>query len=309
MIDSPTERRLPWMALALSFLSVGVGHVYCGRVAKGLVLYFAWFAVPILCLIAAVLPVSTLTMVACILVPVISIFAIYLHAAVDAYRSAKRCDPHYKLQDYNRAGIYGLLIAVQLVSSLALMAGTRAFVFEAFYIPMRSMNPTVLEGDRVLVNKLIARNRFPERGDLIVFHNPTPQGGRNFIKRVIALAGDTVVIEGDHVEINGKRLPRERIPGEALREIQDQITGNAFYEFNTGRRYKVGYGDFVGKKPVRERFEIVVPARSVFVLGDNRDRSRDSRHFGAIHMVDVIGYAQYVHFPAESWSRFGASLN
>ena len=305
MTDSHNERRLPWVALALSFLSIGVGHIYCGRIAKGLVLYFAWFAVPVLGLVAAVLPISSLTLLACILVPVTSIFAIYLYAAFDAYFLAKRSTPHYKLQDYNRAGIYGLLILVQLACPVALTAGMREFVFEAFYIPTRSMNPSILQGDRVLVNKLIARKRFPERGDLIVFYNPGSEGGIVFIMRVVALAGDTVVIHGEHVEINGRRLQRDRIPPEALRSIQNQLSGNAYYESNAGRRYKVGYGDSSGEEPTRGRFEFTVPDRSVFVLGDNRDRSRDSRYFGAVHIGDVIGYVQYIFFPAETWSRFG----
>jgi signal peptidase I len=305
MTDLHAERRLPWVALALSFLSMGVGHIYCGRVARGLTLYVAWFAVPVLGLLAAVLPVSAVTLAACILAPPIAILAIYLYAAVDAYRTAKRTGSDYKLQDYNRARIYWMLILVQLACPVALTAGARELVFEAFYIPARSMTPSILYGDRVLVNKLIARDRFPERGDLVVF-KPRSEDGVAFIKRVVALAGDTIVIDGEGVEINGARLQRDRIPPEALRAIGDQLAGDVYYEFNAGRRYKVAYGDSGGDgNPRRDRQEFKVPDDSVFVLGDNRDQSRDSRQLGAIHVGDIVGYVQYVYLPVESWTRFG----
>ena len=306
MTDSHSERRLPWAALALSFLSIGVGHIYCGRAGKGLVLFFAWFAVPVLGLAAAVLPVSSLTLLVCILVPVISICAIYLYAAFDAYYLAKRSGPHYKLKDYNRGGIYCLLILVQLAYPIALTTGMREFVFEAFYIPMRSMKPNILQGDRILVNKLGVHDRFPERGDLVVFCNPGSEGGNVFVKRVVALAGDTIAIDGEYVEINGRRLQRDRVPPDALRGIRSQLAGKVYYEFNGGRRYRVVYGDSGAGEATRGPFEFTIPDRSAFVLGDNRDRSRDSRHFGAIHVSDVIGYVQYIYLPAETWSRFGA---
>lgn len=309
MTEMPNHRRRPWVALALSLLAMGVGHIYCGRVGKGLVLYVPWFVAPILVLVAAVLPVSSATLVMCILLPTLLLFAIHIYAALDAYLSARRSDPGYKLQDYNRAGIYALLILVQLTGPVGLTVGVREFVFEAFYIPAQSMSPTVLRGDRVLANKLAIRKRFPERGDLVVFRNPEPEGGTVFIKRVVALAGDTVVMDGEHVEINGKRLERVRIPSEALRDDQLQPAATGYHEFNAGRRYMVGYVESGEAGPNRDRFEMTVPDRSVFVLGDNRDRSRDSRHFGAIHMGDLIGYVQYNYYPAQNWSRFGAFRN
>ncbi len=284
---------------------MGVGHVYCGRNAKGLALYVCWFAVPILALVAALLPASAFTLVVCLLAPAISVLVIYCYAASDAYRLARRSDPHYKLQDYNRNRVYVLLILVQLTCSVVLIAGIREFVLEAFYIPSRNMTPSILQGDRILVNKLLGGNRFPDRGDLIVFRNPGSKGGRNFISRVVALAGDRVVVEGDRVEVNGTPLQRDRIPPEALRNIQNQVAGRASYETNAGRRYKVIYGDLAGGTPPRKRTELTVPGRSVFVLGDNRDRSLDSRGFGAVHVGDVIGFVQYIYYPAESWSRFG----
>ena len=73
-----TSRRVPWIALALSFLSAGVGHLYCGRIAKGLPLYFAWLLVPLGITIAALLPPSPLSFVLLVLLPVVVVLIVYL---------------------------------------------------------------------------------------------------------------------------------------------------------------------------------------------------------------------------------------
>ena len=99
-----TSRRVPWVALALSFLSAGVGHLYCGRIAKGLPLYFAWLLVPLGITIAALLPPSPTSFVLLVLLPVVIVFIVYLYAAIDAWRLAYQIGSGYSLRDYNRAG-------------------------------------------------------------------------------------------------------------------------------------------------------------------------------------------------------------
>src|SRR5690349_19769646 len=184
MASLVTSRRVPWVALALSFLSAGVGHLYCGRITKGLPLYFAWLLVPLGITIAALLPPSPLSFVLLVLLPIVIVFTLYLYAALDAWRLADQIGPGYSLRDYNRAGIYWLLIVVQLAYSIALIVGVRSFVYEAFRIPTSSMSPTILAGDRILVRKLLTRDHVPNRGDLVVYRNPTPTGAFNYIGRV-----------------------------------------------------------------------------------------------------------------------------
>lgn len=302
---SESTRRIPWVAMSLSFLSAGVGHIYCGRIFKGLLLYFAWFVVPLAALIGALYDASLGTLFGLILVPIIVVTLLYFYAASDAYSIAKRSEPAYKLKDYNRSAIYWLLILVELVYPVALTIGVREYVLEAFYLPTKSMSPSFLPSDRVLVNKLASRKTFPERGDVIVFRNPEPTGGRVFIKRVIGVAGDRIRIDGDQIEVNGKQLERERVPTESLDAIRDQIDGDVFYESQSGKRYQVMYGGTSVSQDAAEPAEIEVPLRSVFVMGDNRNLSRDSRYFGSIHVGDVLGYVDYIFWPSESWSRFG----
>jgi signal peptidase I len=249
--------------------------------------------------------------------PAVAVLAVYVYAAIDAWRLANKIGSDYSLRDYNRAGVYGLLIAVQLVYPIGLIVAVRGLVYEAFLIPSRSMNPTILEGDRILARKLLPQNHFPERGDLIVYHNPTPTGAVKFIGRVVAVAGDHIEISGQRVTVNGNVLARDRVPAESLQLLGDQAKGRVDYEVNSGRRYLVAYGDSSDgdssegdASPGRRAqgdFEGTIPQRHVFILGDNRDRANDSRRFGPVPMGDIVGYVDYIYWPAESWSRFGVA--
>ena len=296
--------RKPWVATALSLLSAGLGHVYCGRIAKGLLLYFAWFLLPALCFLASLLAPSTSVLVGFILLPVAVMLGVYVYAAIDAFLVAKREPDSYQLKDYNRTGIYLMMLAVYLIGPISLTAAVREFAYEAFYVPTNSMSPSIVAGDRVLVNKVRPRQTFPTRGTLVVFRNPAPEGAGVFIKRVVAVAGDQLVIDADQVEVNGKPLQRDPLPRESLGSIRSIVgaKAEAYEETNAGRRYRVMLGE---PKVEAGRVETVVPDRCVFVLGDNRQTSRDSRHFGPVHLGDVVGYVDYIYYPAGDWSRFG----
>jgi signal peptidase I len=302
-----TSRRVPWVALALSFLSAGVGHLYCGRIAKGLPLYFAWLLVPLGITLAALLPPSPTSFLLLVLLPVVIVFSVYMYAAIDAWRLADQIGPAYSLRDYNRAHVYWLLIVVQMIFSIGLIAGVRGLVYEAFRVPSNSMSPTILPGDRFLARKLLTRDHVPNRGDLIVYRNPTPSGAANFVARVVAVAGDHLKINGEHLFINGKELERDRVPNESLNFLGNQATGRVAMEENSGRRYLVAYGNSKEGDRAQNDFDGAIPEHHVFVLGDNRDRAKDSRHFGTIHLADIVGYVEYIYWPSESWSRFGVA--
>ena len=302
-----TSRRVPWVALALSFLSAGVGHLYCGRIAKGIPLYFAWLLLPLSITIAALLPPSLTSFVLLVLLPVVIVFIVYLYAAIDAWRFAYEIGSDYSLRDYNLAAIYWLLIVVQMVYSIGLIAGVRGLVYEAFRIPTSSMSPTILSGDRILARKLLTGDHVPQRGDLIVYRNPTPTGGTKFIGRVVAVEGDHLEINGERLVINGKELERDRVPNGSLKFLGNQLNGRVANEVNSSRRYLVTYDDSKDGGRAQGDFDAIIPERHVFVLGDNRDRSKDSRHFGSIHLADIVGYVDYIYWPSESWSRFGVA--
>jgi signal peptidase I len=178
----------------------------------------------------------------------------------------------------------------------------RANVFEAFYIPTGSEAPNVLPGDHILVNKLALHGKVPRRGDVVTFRSPRNRS-QNWIKRVIALPGDTVEVRKNKVFVNGKELERDRVSPASLSALGAELSGEVFYETNAGSRYKILLEP--AKSPVNFAPK-KVPDGSCFVLGDNRDRSEDSRQFGFVPLGDIQGLVQYIYWPALSWSRFGA---
>jgi signal peptidase I len=300
------SRRIPWIALALSFLSAGVGHLYCGRIAKGLTLYFAWLLLPICIAVALSLPASTASLIFLLLLPVVIVVGVYLYAAIDAWRTASLIGP-YSFRDYNRVAVYWMMIAAQIAFSMGMIAVVNGVAYEAFLIPSKSMSPTILKGDRVVANKILPEHNFPARGDLIAYLNPTSKGGKKFIGRVVATAGDEIKIDGERVFVNSEELERESVADENLKLLGDQAKGRVEYEVNSGRRYLVSLEQSSKVNDDDVVFEAKVPERHVFILGDNRNLSRDSRHFGSIHLGDIVGHVEYVYWPSGSWSRFGVA--
>jgi signal peptidase I len=158
------------------------------------------------------------------------------------------------------------------IGALVVALLIKAFLLQAFYIPSASMEPTLHEDDRVLVNKLSYRTGDVERGDIIVFEKPEGAGGDidDFIKRVIGLPGETVSFSGGSVFIDGRQLDESYIDG-APTNTGSVINGcsNAPAVPDT----------------------CIVPESMVFVLGDNRVSSQDSRFFGPIDEDTIVGRA------------------
>jgi signal peptidase I len=158
-----------------------------------------------------------------------------------------------------RPGRTALEWGVLIVAALLIAVVIRTFVFQAFYIPSESMVPTLKVGDRVLVNKLSYDLHDPRRGDIVVFHAPKSAQTadiKDLVKRVVGLPGETIEGKNGRVYINGRLLSEPYLPA--------------------GVRSR----DF---GPVK------VPPDSYFMLGDNRQFSKDSIYFGAIKRDKFIG--------------------
>jgi signal peptidase I len=185
--------------------------------------------------------------------------------------------------------------------AIAIALYFRGNVMEAFYCPSDSMTPTILKGDRFLANKLVQRQQ-PNYGDIVVFLGP---GSRDkvFVKRVVGLPGDTVAVRGRDVLINGQKLTRQPVSPLSDGSRSDH-EGQIERETNGDSTYEVQFGDAEDK--IADYPETKVPGGNCFVLGDNRDHSDDSRKFGVVPLGDILGKAEYLHFPVSNWSRFGA---
>ena len=156
---------------------------------------------------------------------------------------------------------------VILLVSFALVFGfVRPFVMEAFWIPSGSMIPTLEIGDRVLVNKFIYRFTDPRRGDIIVFES-VDNSNEDLIKRVVGLPGDKIAVRGGKLFVNG--------------EPQKEPYTNK-------------------KLPDRSFFaQTTVPKNHVFVMGDNRGNSADSRVFGPLPEKNIEGEAFLRFWPPD----------
>ncbi len=172
-------------------------------------------------------------------------------------------------QELLRTLVEWLLVAV---CALAMALLIRMFLVQAYYIPSSSMEATLREDDRVLVNKLSYRFGDIQRGDVIVFSKPDGAPGEinDFIKRVIALPGETVAFS------NGQVL----IDGEPYNEPYVDLTRT----FVNGRLMDCA------NEPASADY-CLVPEGTVFVMGDNREGSTDSRTFGPIEIDSIVGRA------------------
>ncbi len=220
----------------------------------------------------------------------------------------------------------------------------RSFVVEAFKIPSGSMIPTLMVGDHIFVNKFtyglrvpftkkkLITFRSPERGEPIVFIYPLDET-KDYIKRVIGLPGDRVRINGDDVFVNDKPLSVEVINLEKDQATAAQIpvTQTAVSElvsvtsvpvFPDWQDYKF-YVESVGERKhliqydsqlTLSEFDVLVPPDHVFVMGDNRDNSADSRVWGFVPIENVKGTAMFIWLSIDydrktiRWNRFGKSI-
>jgi len=195
-----------------------------------------------------------------------------------------------KIQEYIEAILIAILIAAVI----------RTFVVQAYKIPSRSMVPTLLVGDHLLVNKFIYGVKIPvirktilpitdpKQGDIIVFIYPEDRS-KDYIKRVIGVAGDKIEIKNKKIFIN------------------DQPHEDSYGIYSDPRILKDNVRDNYGP--------VVVPTNSLFVMGDNRDESADSRFWGFVNLADVEGKALILYWSWDSedfslrWKRLGHLLH
>lgn len=206
---------------------------------------------------------------------------------------------------------------VSLGSALLLVLVIRSSVIEAFKIPSGSMIPTLLIGDQIFVNKFayglrvpltdwigehplyLFRTSAPSRGDIIVFKYPVDPD-IYFIKRVVGIPGDTIEMKNKVVYVNGKPFERTPVPNDKLDEVFGHWLGDSQAEYPRDRM--AVYHDKFDKETATimidkqsyfsENFEAIkVPEGNYFVMGDNRDNSKDSRFWGFVPFENIKGKA------------------
>ncbi len=194
--------------------------------------------------------------------------------------SGKRRKKKSVLREYAEAAAIAILLALFI----------RTFVVQAFKIPSGSMEPTLLIGDHILVNKFIYGVKLPfirktlipvsepERGDVIVFIYPVDPG-KDFIKRVMGVPGDKVEIIDERLFVNDR--PYSKDPGVYME--RSNLSGNPGSKYNFG--------------------PVTVPEDQYFVMGDNRDHSYDSRFWGFVPESSIKGEAFMIYWSWPHWKR------
>ena len=194
-----------------------------------------------------------------------------------------------------------------LILFLIVMIAFRSAIADWNQVPTGSMKPTILDGDRVVVNKLAYRLRFPltnwellrwsapARGDIITFYSPLDN--ELLIKRVVGIPGDRVALANNALVINGKPSHYSRIDHELITSLDrfQKARHRFFYEHIGQSKHPVMVQP--GTATAYNSFDtITVPAGKFLVLGDNRDNSKDSRVFGLVSADQITGRAFAVAF-------------
>jgi signal peptidase I len=302
-VTSDVHRRKPSVALLLSFLCGGLGHIYCGQLGKGVALFLITAAI-IPVIIAALFLGHTGWAYPLLVGSFVLANVGWYYAIENAFRIARRMPRDYRLKDYNRWYVYLLLIIMSFPTATSFALLIREGVCEAFVIPAKSMLPTIRYGDRVLVDKRAYRHKPVLRGDIVVFLNPNERQQR-WIKRVVGLPGDVVEIKDGHLIINGEKLPCAKIGNIGRDGDGEQLGGEVFQEKNDAATYRICLAEegAEGNRDSQDFPEMTVPLGHCFVLGDNRNQSRDSRDVGPIPLGDIVGQAVCAYWPRWKWLK------
>lgn len=255
-----------------------VGQIYNGQACKGVTIFFFY---PLLFL-AVFLSLHASNIVLSLLSVITIWIGYFLYAFVDAIITARRRRFEYVLHKYNRVIIYvGIIATFFVVEYWFLGYPSSEYIkqncVQAYKIPSASMKPTLLVGDHILVDRRpSARN--PKHGDLIVFEYPV-NPKVDFVKRIVAVGGDTVLIRDKELFVNGKSV------------IEPYVIHADTKTLTAAQSPRDNFGP------------VTVPNDSFFVMGDNRDLSNDSQYWGFVERFRIKGIAKGIYWSLDDENR------
>jgi signal peptidase I len=296
--DPPTPRE-PRVAVVLTFLLPGLGHLYSGVPRRALFLFllsllFGVASVAALKILSAWILPPAFALVGDILAGVLFLSLV----ARDAALHARRAGTAYVLRRYNRWYVYtALFLAVAFLVEPGYLRLLHNFL-QAYRIPSTSMEPTILLGDHIFATPL---RRPPLRGQIVIYSRRK----LFVVKRVVGTPGDTLAMQAAVLSVNGHAVSEPYTS-----HAQERSDFDA--EFLWQRRFLAGKVDTSAYHPTATFWgPIVVPPGNYFVLGDNRPESADSRHWGFVAAESVVQRPTFVYFSWDPqtysvrWSRIG----
>jgi signal peptidase I len=289
------------IAALLSLALPGVGQFYDGNLNKALWLFLGFVLIGCFPGVTiAALYVPAVLMLPLLLISVGLTLGLWGFAIVDAWRGAARRQIYIR-REWQVSGFYVLLLLGGYAFILMLVADVRQHMVQTFNIPTGAMQPGILRGDWLFADK---RYNCPgckaavATGDIGIFVFPNDRT-QYYIKRVIGLPGDRVSIASHGVIVNGRSLSRSQaVEGDFL--VVTEQAGQ--------HRWRVQWKN----TDANNNFDLVVPPGQIFLLGDNRDLSTDSRQFGTVPLSDLVGNARQIWFSLGDggvrWGRLGKVL-
>ncbi len=268
------SRRIPLVALLLSLGTLGLGQMYNGQLGKAVAFFLGWLLLTVVISVAGLF--STLYGM---IISVALLLALFLFALLDALFGAIRAK-EIQLRAYNRWYLYVLVILVTAFGLLPLI-GNNLLPYHAYKVPSGAMEPTLQIGDHLIAHLGCYREKMPQRGDLVIFAYPG-NPSVEYIKRVTCLEGDVLEIKDKALLVNGQPTDEPWVihVDKQMREAPSP---------------RDNFGPFI------------VPEDYIFVLGDNRDNSADSRFFGPVHRRHIKGKVLYVYW-AKDKKRIGVKF-
>jgi len=203
-----------------------------------------------------------------------------------------------------------------LLVFFALMLVFRSAVADWMYVPSGSMNPTIVEGDRILVDKAafgwripfttlrLTRGADPQRGDIVIF--PSPEDGITLVKRVVGLPGDTIELRNEQLLVNGvaTQYASATIDADGQLPAATRSQERHYFTERLGERQHA-IMLMPSRSTLRSFGPVAVPDGQYLMLGDSRDNSKDSRFFGFVPRDSIVGRAHRVLYSldAEHWYK------
>lgn len=227
----------------------------------------------------------------------------------------------------SRALLFARREVVPFLAVVVVLMTFRSSLADWYDVPTGSMRPTILEGDRILVNKLaydlrvpfsnwrVASWNDPARGEVVIF--PSPKDGTRLVKRIVGLPGDTVELRDNVLFINGLQCDYAPIDPSTLAQVPAREQQGRVFSTERMPGAPPHALTVIPGVPSRRSFApITVPAGHYLALGDNRDQSADSRFFGFVPRGSIVGRSSriavsldYARWYVPRWSRFGRSLD